>query len=160
MTIAEMRERSNRVLAPLPTDLIFVAVVLLFSTASFGLGMLTEKELATRAGEGSGAEKGGFWIEDVASSTSVALPAAALTSVSRSATAPKVVAPKSIPVVPPGSVVAPKEGKYVASKSGTKYYLPSCSGVKRIKEENKVWFASVEDAQAAGLSPAANCPGL
>ncbi len=151
-----MRERSNRVLAPLPTDLIFVVVVLLFSTASFGLGMLTEKELASRGGQGSGAETSGFWIENVASSTSVSLPAAAASaSVSK-----KVSASKAIPVVPAGSIVTPKEGKYVASKSGTKYYLPTCSGVKRIKEENKVWFASVEDAQAAGLSPAANCPGL
>ncbi|MBU4480337.1 hypothetical protein KKG48_02760, partial [Patescibacteria group bacterium] len=31
-------------------------------------------------------------------------------------------------------------GKYVASKSGTKYHLPWCSGAQRIKEENKVWF--------------------
>ncbi len=51
-------------------------------------------------------------------------------------------------------------GKYVASKNGTKYYLPSCSGANRIKEENKVYFDSVEEAQAAGLEPAANCPGL
>ncbi len=52
------------------------------------------------------------------------------------------------------------EGAYVASKSGTKYYLPSCSGVSRIKEENKVWFATAAEAAAAGYSPASNCPGL
>lgn len=52
------------------------------------------------------------------------------------------------------------QGAYVASKSGTKYYLPSCSGVSRIKEENKVWFASVTEAQAAGYTAAANCPGI
>ena len=51
-------------------------------------------------------------------------------------------------------------GKVVASKNGTKYYLPNCSGVKRIKEENKVWFASIEEAKQAGLTAAANCPGL
>ena len=51
-------------------------------------------------------------------------------------------------------------GPYVASKSGSKYYLVSCSGVKRIKEENKIFFASVHDAVASGYSPAANCPGL
>jgi len=51
-------------------------------------------------------------------------------------------------------------GTYVASKSGTKYYLPSCSGVSKIKEENRVWFASVAQAQAAGYTAAANCPGL
>lgn len=51
-------------------------------------------------------------------------------------------------------------GKYVASKSGTKYYLPTCSGVKRIKEENKVFFNSEDEAKAEGLEPAKNCPGL
>ncbi|OGC88219.1 hypothetical protein A3D70_02605 [Candidatus Adlerbacteria bacterium RIFCSPHIGHO2_02_FULL_54_18] len=52
------------------------------------------------------------------------------------------------------------QGAYVASKSGTKYYLPSCSAATRIKEENKVWFDSIEEAQAVGYEPAANCPGL
>lgn len=51
-------------------------------------------------------------------------------------------------------------GKYVASKNGSKYYLTSCSGANRIKEENKVWFDSASAAVAAGYGPAANCPGL
>jgi hypothetical protein len=49
-------------------------------------------------------------------------------------------------------------GAYVASKSGTKYYSPSCPGAARIKEENKVWFMTVADAEAAGYTAAANCP--
>lgn len=52
------------------------------------------------------------------------------------------------------------KGKYVASKSGSKYYLPDCSGVKRIKEENKVWFDTVDEAKAEGYEPAKNCKGL
>jgi hypothetical protein len=52
------------------------------------------------------------------------------------------------------------EGAVVASKSGTKYYLPSCTGVDRISGDNKVWFRSATDAAAAGYSPAANCDGL
>ena len=59
-----------------------------------------------------------------------------------------------------GASVEVGERKYVASKSGSKYYLPSCSGVKNIKEENKVWFKSITEAEAAGYTPAANCPGL
>jgi len=57
------------------------------------------------------------------------------------------------------AVVAEK-GSIVASKSGTKYYSPWCSGVVRIKEENKIWFNSVEEAQARGLTPASGCDGL
>ena len=51
-------------------------------------------------------------------------------------------------------------GEYVASKNGTKYYLPSCSGVTRIKEENKIWFDTKEEAERRGYQPAANCEGL
>lgn len=49
---------------------------------------------------------------------------------------------------------------YVASVNGTKYHLPECSGAKRIKEENKIWFSSKEEAERMGYTPAANCPGI
>jgi hypothetical protein len=52
------------------------------------------------------------------------------------------------------------QGMLVASKSGTKYYYPWCSGASRIKEENKIWFNSIEEARAKGLTPASNCTGL
>ena len=51
-------------------------------------------------------------------------------------------------------------GQYVASRTGQSYHLPWCSGAKQIKEENKVWFASKEAAEAAGYAPAKNCKGL
>lgn len=55
---------------------------------------------------------------------------------------------------------ATSKGEYVASRSGSFYYLPSCSSAKRIKEKNQVWFASKEDAEARGLKPASNCSGM
>ena len=51
-------------------------------------------------------------------------------------------------------------GGYVASKNGTKYHLPWCSGAKSIKDENKVWFNTKAEAEAAGYTPAANCKGI
>jgi len=51
-------------------------------------------------------------------------------------------------------------GKYVASRNGTKYYFPWCSGAKRISPQNLVSFATKQEAEAKGLGPAANCPGL
>jgi len=51
-------------------------------------------------------------------------------------------------------------GKYVASRNGTKYHYPWCSGAQRIKDENKVWFESTEAAKKAGYQPASNCKGL
>lgn len=57
-------------------------------------------------------------------------------------------------------VAAKSEVKYVASKSGSKYHHPDCSGAKRIKEENRVYFSSESEARAAGYAPAANCSQL
>ncbi len=52
------------------------------------------------------------------------------------------------------------EKRYVASKSGTKYHLPWCGSAKQIKEENKIWFSSKEEAEKAGYTPASNCKGI
>jgi hypothetical protein len=56
--------------------------------------------------------------------------------------------------------VPPTKGKYVGSRSSKKLHLPTCSGAKSLKEENKVWFATKEAALAAGFTPAANCRGI
>ena len=56
--------------------------------------------------------------------------------------------------------VTPNVEQYVASKSGTKYHYPWCPGAKQMKEENKIFFTSRTEAEAAGYTPAANCKGL
>ena len=67
-----------------------------------------------------------------------------------------------VPAVTPstqvGAVAA--QGNFVASKSGKAYHLPWCPGAGRIKAENRVWFATKEEAEAAGYAPAGNCKGL
>lgn len=50
--------------------------------------------------------------------------------------------------------------RYLASKSGSYYHYPWCAGAQKIKEENKVWFNTKEEAEAKGYKPAGNCPGL
>lgn len=52
------------------------------------------------------------------------------------------------------------EKNFVASKNGTKYYFPWCEGINKIKEENKVWFSTKEEAVKKGYEPARNCKGL
>lgn len=52
------------------------------------------------------------------------------------------------------------ENSFVASKNGSKYHYPWCSGAKQMKEENKIWFATREEAEAAGYTKALNCKGL
>ena len=50
--------------------------------------------------------------------------------------------------------------KVFASRNGSAYYYAWCSGAKRIKEENRIWFATREAAEKAGLKQAGNCSGL
>lgn len=62
----------------------------------------------------------------------------------------------------PESVEDDKNSNYtlVASKSGTRVYFVWCSGVSRIKAENKVFFANLDEALKKGYKPASNCPGM
>jgi hypothetical protein len=53
-----------------------------------------------------------------------------------------------------------RTGKYVASRGGTTYHLPTCSGAKRISEKNKVYFDTKEEAAKFGYKPAKNCKGI
>jgi len=62
--------------------------------------------------------------------------------------------PNPLPPPPEGG------GYYVASKTGAKYHLPWCSGARSIKEENKIYFSSKEEAETAGYQPAGNCRGI
>jgi hypothetical protein len=106
-------------------------VLALAVSLSFGVGVL-----AGREGEGSE----GLRIEGVVQSA---------TSTKREVlTQPAAV-----------SEAMPKQG-FVASRTGSKYYLATCSGAKRIKEENKVWFGSREEAERAGYTKASGCAGL
>lgn len=53
-----------------------------------------------------------------------------------------------------------ESGAVVASKNGSKYHYPWCAGAQQIKEENKIYFSSIEEARKAGYTPASNCKGL
>jgi hypothetical protein len=49
------------------------------------------------------------------------------------------------------------DGEIVASKNGTKYYYQGCSGLNRIKQENRVYFSDFRVAEEAGYELAKNC---
>lgn len=46
---------------------------------------------------------------------------------------------------------------FVASKNGKYYYPLDCAGVKKIKEENKIYFTTKEQAEQKGLKPSPYC---
>jgi hypothetical protein len=127
----------------LADDTLYVAFLLvLVGIGSFGLGRLSV------LGEGT---------PSTASSSRVVLLATSSLLVPATTTFPALEAS----VVPPAPVTkSAASGPYVGSKSGTKYYLVTCAGAKRIKDANKVFFTTKDNATAAGYTPASNCPGL
>ena len=122
-----------------------IGIVILSSSASFGLGILEGRQ---------GSEGSALTISELATTTP---PEPLTTTVPKPVVSSKNVQPAAAAAAP---TALPAGGEVVASKNGTKYYLPWCGTVKNIKEENKVWFASREAAEAAGYAPAANCKGL
>ncbi|MBI2056242.1 MAG: hypothetical protein HYT37_02585 [Candidatus Sungbacteria bacterium] len=58
------------------------------------------------------------------------------------------------------AIINSTQGRYVASKSGSAYHFPWCPGAQKIKEANKIWFNSKEEAEAKGYKAAGNCEGL
>ncbi len=142
MTISEEQVQGKAYIGRIPPDILILLVLVLSSTLAFGLGILAGKDMAKTDG------KDGFWIEQLPEQPGSAAggPAAAIEAVTPAKAAE--------PAPAPGPQV------YMASKNGTKYYLPSCGSAKRIKEENRIWFATKDEAEAAGYGPAANCPGL
>jgi len=144
--ITDIQEMSNRALAKLPEGALWLAIVLLASSGSFGLGYLSGKE--AEGGEIVIQTRG---VGEVATPTppkGSALGAAVVGAVSVSTVE------EELPPPPAGG------GQYVASKTGKSYHLPWCSGAKQIKESNKVYFSSKEEAEAAGYTPAKNCKGI
>lgn len=134
--IAQATAFGKRALQRVPESVLMALIVILASSGSFGLGMLAAREEGT----------GNIWIEE--RPLEAYLPG----EVGQAAVA------AAVEKTPEPALNA--GGQYVASKNGEKYYLPWCGGVSRIKEENKVWFASKAEAEAAGYTPAANCKGI
>jgi hypothetical protein len=112
-----------------------IVIILLASSASFFGGMLVEKDQLL-AGQGGGISIGAIPLQN-------GLPAAVLE------------AQKQI-----SSTAINQGGEVVASKAGTNYYLPWCKGALKLKPENQLWFASAQEAENKGYTPAKGCPGI
>ncbi len=51
-------------------------------------------------------------------------------------------------------------GLVVASRNGSVYHFPWCGGASQINPDNRVWYASEEDAREAGYTLSKSCKGL
>ncbi len=143
MNIAGLSTSGKAAIDRIPHPWLLIGIVVLSSTASFGLGVLEGRQ---------GAIGNGISITELATTT----PPDAVNPLLHGG-GPAAVGVADVSGAPPS---IPAGGEVVASKNGAKYYLPWCGGVKLIKEDNKVWFATREAAEAAGYTPAANCKGL
>jgi endonuclease YncB( thermonuclease family)/methylphosphotriester-DNA--protein-cysteine methyltransferase len=52
---------------------------------------------------------------------------------------------------------APPEGTIIGNKNSKKYHRPDCPGYRDMSEKNRVFFKTVEEAEAAGYKRAGNC---
>jgi hypothetical protein len=131
MNIAELYRKSKNKLDDLSrSDLHIIAIIILIGFAGFGLGRLS-------------------LIEDSREAVRIEYPEYLSASVLN---AGKALDGETVPTI--------AQGLLVASKNGSKYHYPWCSGGKSISEKNKIWFDSTDEARKAGYTPAGNCKGL
>lgn len=58
---------------------------------------------------------------------------------------------------PIGAKQTPSSGSFFASKRGHKYYKVGCSAGQTIKQENRIYFGTREDAERAGYELSTSC---
>lgn len=149
MRLADLAEKINTVKAKiwysrdLPKDVFVFLLICLVGVGAFLLGRMGSMEASRKA------ELRILQTDASGGGESVFTPVGNATS----STGGKVLSEDA-------QAVANIQGMYVGSRNGTTYYLPWCGGVKLIHEENKIWFASKEDAQSKGYRPAGNCKGI
>jgi len=119
-------------------DILIVVIVILVGLGSFELGRLSKEN-------GSSGVKIEYPGQD--SQPSIEQSANAISAV------PDVGIPQS------GSPTSgTSSGKtFFASSRGKKYYTISCSAGKTIKQENRVYFATGEEAEQAGYTLSSSC---
>ncbi len=139
----------------LPKDIFILLVILLVGIGSFALGRMStfEEQRRENVTVSQSALSGHSGLSANALSAVGEKPAFPLESKTTFSTPTREVGEVT-------GVVGTIKGAYVASKTGAVFYAPWCGGVKRIKEENKVWFESKEAAVSKGYRPAENCKGM
>ena len=118
-------------------DILVVLIVILVGVGSFELGRLSKSN-----------QSGGIKIEYTDPSVLESLGGT-------SETANAIDALNSAP--PVQNKIQNTQGGYFASSRGTKYYPADCSAGQSIKESNKVWFGTLDEAERAGYELSSSC---
>jgi len=121
-------------------DILTVVIVILVGLGSFQLGRLSKEN----SSEGLKLE----YTDQYQGINGINQAANAVSAVSG-------VGHQSLGVQHPDSNSSEKT--YFASNRGSKYYSLSCSAGKTIKQENRVYFATGEEAEQAGYTLSSSC---
>lgn len=147
-TISQIGRKIKLFASTYTAELGVSAIIILVAFSSFYLGRAS-------AGPGSG----GITIESAPDISPVTTSAVENVEMTASANQALTSEPKDEvkgPTRPPAAEAA-AVGQVVASKNGVRYYYLHCSGVSRLSEKNKIYFASAAEAESFGLTLAANC---
>jgi len=118
------------------TTLMYLLVIVGVGIASFGLGRLSVGTNASVVSDIAITQEGKAYIQPPSSRVNIS---------------------KNSSKNPVSNDQMGIEKNYLASKHGKLYYTNGCKAANRIKEENRVWFATASDAEQAGYSPSTSC---
>jgi len=115
-------------------DILIVIIVILVGLGSFELGRLSK-----------GGESSGIKIEYMDPTGNQS--ASAISAIGH------------LEILPPsGEKTSKSTGKnFFASSRGTKYYSLGCSAGKSLKQENRIYFTTKEEAERAGYELSSSC---
>ncbi len=116
-------------------DIFLILLIIFTGLSSYGLGRLSALEKRTNQTIDAKIEAEDTDLIDKISTTSIKMPEIKGTNVNSS----------------------DKTFEVYASKNGAKYYYSWCSGLTRIKTENKIQFATAKIAEDSGLTLASGC---
>jgi len=115
-------------------DILIVIIVILVGLGSFELGRLSK--------------------ENISSGVKIEYPNQ--NSVQGTDQASNVVSAVSSPIIQTSNLI-PAGKNYFASSRGSKYYTLGCSAGKSIKQANRVYFATTDEAERAGYTLSSSC---
>ena len=122
-------------------NIMIVFIIVLIGSASFELGRLYHK----------GTQTSGVKIEYPAQSAIQPESVINTTPTTKNYISTNVVTPQNT------KNLASSTNSFFASKRGHKYYPVGCSAGKAIKKENRVYFATREEATKAGYTLSSSC---
>ncbi len=125
--------------SPKGHDLLIILIILATAMGSFMLGKITQKEASPV-------------VIKTDPSLILRTPEQAETAKSSGITAAVVNASQSSSAPDLG-----QKGEYVASSRGKKYYPVDCPAASSLKESNKIYFQSVEEAEGKGYTLSTSC---